>query len=246
MNRYMKQLCEQFLCPNCGRTIGKRKDLRGQRWIKCPYCGEDILNDDLNSNEEIASDATVGQTHCVSNRKCNQTALDAELQKELQAIRLSKNSTSRTYFDKSSDYSQNKSSIFAWMIGSVLFAAVIIFCFVMYSCSNKRNQTLSIPSPSTTPSTPASTSTPAAQKERYKISESDVIRQTRIALDMAQQTSGARMTGFSVDHCVIGETKAVCHFHCYVNGVRHVGGIEFDIENGKLIPSGQYYLDADI
>jgi len=66
-----------------------------------------------------------------------------------------------------------------------------------------------------------------------------------IAVRMAAKASGVGVSGFAVDDCIISGAKAVCHFHCDANGKRHIGGIEFRIENGKLIPSGNFYLDAD-
>ena len=57
-SRYMKQLSEQFLCPNCGKPIGKKKDLQGQRWIKCPHCEEDVLNDSISLDKTTSFAAT--------------------------------------------------------------------------------------------------------------------------------------------------------------------------------------------
>ena len=90
------------------------------------------------------------------------------------------------------------------------------------------------------------TSSGSTSASRHGITQSEVIRNTKLALELAQKASGVKATGFAVDHCIIGDDKAVCHFHCYVGGVRHIGGIGFDIRDGKLIPDGRYYLDADI
>lgn len=102
---------------------------------------------------------------------------------------------------------------------------------------------------STEPSTSSSTETqPRITKSevmQHRITRSDVIKETQIALDLAQLTSGTKASGFTVDDCLIGASKATCHFHCYVSGEKYIGGIEFSIRDGKLYPTGQVYLDKD-
>lgn len=75
------------------------------------------------------------------------------------------------------------------------------------------------------------------------VTRSQVIAETRMALDIACSVNGASYSGFTVDHCIISGDKAVCHFSLTEKGIRKTGGIEFNIIGGKLIPSGQYYLD---
>jgi len=77
------------------------------------------------------------------------------------------------------------------------------------------------------------------------ISRTQVISDTRKALELAQQVSGVTATGFHADNVLIGTDKATCHFTCYVNGRKHIGGMEFRISGNRLIPTGQYYLDSD-
>lgn len=80
---------------------------------------------------------------------------------------------------------------------------------------------------------------------RSNISKAQVIFETRKALNLARQVSGETATGFHADHVLIGTDKATCHFSCYVNGRKHIGGMEFRISGSRLIPTGQCYLDPD-
>ena len=82
-------------------------------------------------------------------------------------------------------------------------------------------------------------------EHRSNISKAQVISETRKALNLAQQVSGETATGFHADHVLIGTDKATCHFSCYVNGRKHIGGMEFRISGNHLIPTGQCYLDPD-
>ena len=77
------------------------------------------------------------------------------------------------------------------------------------------------------------------------ITRYDVIYNTKKALNLAQQVSGETATRFHADHVLIGTDKATCHFSCYVNGRKHIGGMEFRISGNRLIPTGQCYLDPD-
>jgi hypothetical protein len=75
------------------------------------------------------------------------------------------------------------------------------------------------------------------------ISRSQVIAETRKALDMAASRVGSSYSGFTVDHCIIGTDKATCHFSLTEKGIRKTGAIEFNIRGSSLIPSGQFYLE---
>lgn len=75
------------------------------------------------------------------------------------------------------------------------------------------------------------------------ISRSQVIAETRRALDMAATRVGCSYSGFTVDHCIIGTDKATCHFSLTEKGIRKTGAIEFNIRGSSLIPSGQFYLE---
>lgn len=117
----------------------------------------------------------------------------------------------------------------------IIFVLMILVVVISGACNGKKDDAGGGSSYSST----------SSYSNSGRVTEDQVIRDTKTALDLAQQASGVRATGFTSDHCVIGDTKAVCHFHCYVDGVKHIGAMEFDIQGAKLVPSGKYFLTPD-
>ncbi len=121
----------------------------------------------------------------------------------------------------------------------LIVLSIILILVLLYSCIS-----------SSKPDTATTSQQPDIQSNKIKssgsnISRTQVISDTRKALELAQQVSGVTATGFHADNVLIGTDKATCHFTCYVNGRKHIGGMEFRISGNRLIPTGQYYLDPD-
>lgn len=65
------------------------------------------------------------------------------------------------------------------------------------------------------------------------------------AFGIVYLSSGKRASGFRSDSTVISGNKAVCHFRYRINGEERLCSIEFKIENGEPIPSGNFVVDEN-
>jgi hypothetical protein len=117
-----------------------------------------------------------------------------------------------------------------------------IIALLFFACSPEKN---SEPTEPVTYSYSGSSSNTSysSNTRTSKVTKSQVIAETRKALDMAASRVGSSYSGFTVDHCIIGTDKATCHFSLTEKGIRKTGAIEFNISGSSLIPSGQFYLE---
>ena len=65
------------------------------------------------------------------------------------------------------------------------------------------------------------------------------------AFGIVYLSSGKRASGFRSDSTVISGNKAVCHFRYRINGKERLCSIEFKIENGEPVPSGNFVVDEN-
>ena len=237
-----------YVCPHCGQKYECNESWIGAK-IKCQSCGKESVVRMPEINTRIASNTAVGKSKKAKNGCLLWIFATSPL---FFGILVGCGNLDRANWSipigliltiifsfcavvaSIEDAQQKKNTAIFFIVLSVVASAIYLY-FCIRDDKHENTQ-------SNAQSTVQSNNRTASNSN---ITKSQVISETKKALELAQQVSGVTATGFHADNVLIGTDKATCHFTCFVKGQKHIGGMEFRISGTRLIPTGQYYLDPD-